>query len=91
MVHVTDEKRADGWHGSSAAESGWYHEARKAFVPVPGRRLFFCNMLKRPSNVVLGLKTSSTYPRGHASGVVSPAAALEDPFEHAAGLEEGKS
>jgi hypothetical protein len=27
---------------SSGAESGWYHEARKAFVPVQGRRLFYC-------------------------------------------------
>lgn len=55
-----------------------------------GGGFFIGSMLKRPSNFVLGSKTSSTYPRGYASGVFSPAAALEDPFEQAAGQEEGK-
>lgn len=53
---------------SSGAESGWYHEARKAFVPVQGRRLFYCphaemgfqlcsrleNILNVPTRVRLG-------------------------------------
>ena len=31
---------------------------------------------------VLGLKKSSTYPRGYASGFFSPAASLDDGFAH---------
>ena len=55
-----------------------------------GGGFFIGSMLKRPSNFVLGSKTSSTYPSGYASGVFSPAAALEHPFEQAARQEEGK-
>ena len=39
-------------------------------------------MLKLPFNCVLGSTKSSTYPRGYASGFVSPAALLKDQFEH---------
>jgi hypothetical protein len=41
-------------------------------------------MLKQISNFVLGSLASSTYPRGYASGAASPAALLEDLFEHPA-------
>ncbi|WP_447986829.1 hypothetical protein [Nitrospira sp. Nam74] len=34
------------------------------------------------TNFVLGSKKSSTYPRGYASGFVSPAAALDGHFEY---------
>ena len=36
------------------------------------------------------LESILNVPREYASGVFSPAAALEDPFEQAAGQEEGK-
>jgi hypothetical protein len=39
-------------------------------------------MLKMASSGVLGSKKSSTYPRGYASGFFSPAALLDDHFEH---------
>ncbi|SPP66564.1 hypothetical protein NITLEN_70154 [Nitrospira lenta] len=39
-------------------------------------------MLKTASSFVLGSSKSSTYPRGYASGFDSPAALLEDRFEH---------
>jgi hypothetical protein len=38
-----------------------------------------------PASVVLGSQTSSTYPRGYASGVCSPAASLSEHFEQPAG------
>jgi hypothetical protein len=37
-------------------------------------------------NFVFGSKKSSTYPRGYASGFVSPAASLDGHFEHPAYL-----
>ncbi len=39
-------------------------------------------MLKKTPNFVLVSPKSSTYPRGYASGLGSPAAALDDLFEH---------
>jgi len=42
-------------------------------------------MLKTASSIVLGSSKSSTYPRGYASGFDSPAALLEDCFEHPVG------
>jgi len=39
-------------------------------------------MLKKASSGVLGSENSSTYPRGYASGFSTPAALLEDLFEH---------
>ena len=40
-------------------------------------------MLKQSASVVLGLSKSSTYPsRGYASGFDSPAALLDELFEH---------
>jgi hypothetical protein len=39
-------------------------------------------MLKTATSFVLGLKKSSTYPGGYASGFFSPAASLDDGFEH---------
>jgi hypothetical protein len=39
-------------------------------------------MLKMASSGVLGSSKSSTYPGGYASGFDSPAALLEDHFEH---------
>jgi hypothetical protein len=43
-------------------------------------------MLKTASSFVLSSSKSSTYPRGYASGFDSPAALLEDRFDHPAGL-----
>jgi hypothetical protein len=37
-------------------------------------------MLKNAASFVLGSIKSSTYPRGYASGFISPAAALDVPF-----------
>jgi hypothetical protein len=39
-------------------------------------------MLKKVPNFVLGSTKSSTYRKGYASGFVSPAALLDDLFEH---------
>jgi len=39
-------------------------------------------MLEKTPNFVLVSTKSSTYPRGYASGLGSPAAALDDLFEH---------
>jgi len=39
-------------------------------------------MLKKVPSDVLGSKKSSTYPRGYACGFSSPAALLDDLFEH---------
>jgi hypothetical protein len=44
-------------------------------------------MLKKATSGVLGSKKSSTYPRGYASGFFSPAALLDDLFEHQSMLE----
>jgi hypothetical protein len=41
-------------------------------------------MLKKPASFVLGSSKSSTYPRGYASGFDSPAASLDELFEHPA-------
>src|ERR1044071_4134661 len=41
-------------------------------------------MLKTPASIVLSSSKSSTYPRGYASGVDSPAALLDGRFEHPA-------
>jgi hypothetical protein len=38
------------------------------------------------SSFVLGSSKSSTYPRGYASGFDSPAALLEEHFEHPDGV-----
>jgi hypothetical protein len=43
-------------------------------------------MLKKFANFVLGSSKSSTYPIGYASGSDSPAASLDEQFEHPAGL-----
>ena len=42
-------------------------------------------MLKKPASFVLSSSKSSTYPRGYDSGFDSPAALLDDLFEHPAG------
>jgi len=42
-------------------------------------------MLKKLASFVLDSSKSSTYPRGHASGFNSPAALLDEIFEHPAG------
>jgi hypothetical protein len=42
-------------------------------------------MLKKPASFVLGSSKSSTYPRGYASGFDSPAASLDELFEHPVG------
>jgi hypothetical protein len=47
-------------------------------------------MLKMATNFVLGSKKSSTYPRGYASGFVSPAAALDGLFERPNDEEDAK-
>jgi hypothetical protein len=39
-------------------------------------------MLKKSARFVLGSSKSSTYPRGYASGFDSPAALLDELFEH---------
>ncbi len=39
-------------------------------------------MLKQSASFVLGLSKSSTYPREYASGFDSPAALLDELFEH---------
>jgi hypothetical protein len=39
-------------------------------------------MLKKSASGVLGSSKSSTYPRGYASGFDSPAALLDELFEH---------
>jgi hypothetical protein len=39
-------------------------------------------VLKKAPHCVLGSTKSSTYPRGYASGFLSPAALLVDLFEH---------
>ena len=39
-------------------------------------------MLKKSVSFVLGSSKSSTYPRGYASGFDSPAALLNELFEH---------
>jgi hypothetical protein len=39
-------------------------------------------MLKKSASGVLGSSKSSTYPRGYASGFDSPAALLNELFEH---------
>jgi len=39
-------------------------------------------MLKKSASFVLGSSKSSTYPRGYASGFDSPAALLDELFEH---------
>ena len=41
-------------------------------------------MLKNPASCVLGSPKSSTYSRGYASGFDSPAALLDELFEHPA-------
>jgi hypothetical protein len=41
-------------------------------------------MLKKSASFVLGSLKSSTYPRGYASGFNSPAALLDEIFEHLA-------
>jgi hypothetical protein len=41
-------------------------------------------MLKKSASFVLSSSKSSTYPRGYASGFDSPAALLDEPFEHPA-------
>jgi hypothetical protein len=41
-------------------------------------------MLKKSASFVLGSSKSSTYPRGYASGFDSPAALLDELFEHPA-------
>ncbi len=41
-------------------------------------------MLKKSASIVLGSSKSSTYPRGYASGFDSPAALLDELFEHPA-------
>jgi hypothetical protein len=41
-------------------------------------------LLKKAASFVLGSTKSSTYPRGYASGFVSPAAALDGLFEQPA-------
>jgi hypothetical protein len=43
-------------------------------------------MLKKSSSYVLDSSKSSTYPRGYASGFDSPAALLEELFEHLVGV-----
>jgi len=43
-------------------------------------------MLKKSASFVLGSSKSSTYPRGYASGFDSPAALLDELFEHPARL-----
>ena len=43
-------------------------------------------MLKKSASFVLGSSKSSTYPRGYASGFDSPAALLDELFEHPAGV-----
>jgi hypothetical protein len=47
-------------------------------------------MLKNFPNFVLGSPKSSTYPRGYACGFGSPAASLDDVFEHPKELLFGK-
>jgi len=42
-------------------------------------------MLKKSASFVLGSSKSSTYPRGYASGFDSPAALLDNLFEHPVG------
>jgi len=42
-------------------------------------------MLKKSAIIVLGSSKSSTYPRGYASGFDSPAALLDEFFEHPGG------
>jgi hypothetical protein len=42
-------------------------------------------MLKKLASFVLGSSKSSTYPRGYASGFDSPAALLDELFEHPVG------
>jgi len=44
-------------------------------------------MLKKSASIVLGSSKSSTYPRGYASGFDSPAALLDELFEHPAWVE----
>jgi hypothetical protein len=39
-------------------------------------------MLKKVPSFVLDMTKSPTYPRGYACGLVMPAAALDDIFEH---------
>jgi len=41
-------------------------------------------MLKKSASFVLGSSRSSTYPQGYASGFGSPAALLDELFEHPA-------
>jgi len=43
-------------------------------------------MLKKSSSFVLDSSKSSMYPRGYASGFDSPAALLEELFEHPGGV-----
>jgi hypothetical protein len=43
-------------------------------------------MLKQSASFVLGSSKSSTYPRGYASGFDSPAALLDELFEHPGGM-----
>jgi hypothetical protein len=43
-------------------------------------------MLKKFASGVLSSSKSSTYPRGYASGFDSPAALLDDLFEHPAAI-----
>jgi len=43
-------------------------------------------MLKKSASGVLSSSKSSTYPRGYASGFDSPAALLDDLFEHPTGV-----
>src|SRR6476660_4096460 len=45
---------------------------------------FASRMLKKSASFVLGSSKSSTYPRGYASGFDSPAALLNELFEHPA-------
>jgi len=61
------------------AESGWYHGARRAFVPgCPREEGFFFRSLKISSSRVLGRESRSTYRRGYASRSALPAALLEE-------------
>jgi hypothetical protein len=43
-------------------------------------------MLKNSASFVLSSSKSSTYPRGYASGFDSPAALLDEIFEHPVGF-----
>jgi hypothetical protein len=52
--------------------------------PASASLLSASEMLKKSASGVLSSSKSSTYPRGYASGFDSPAALLDELFEHPA-------